>query len=743
MKILLSILLMSFCITATLAQNGYTLKIKDTKGQPVKNVVVTAENKAENVTLKATTDATGSAVFNLVEPGTYTFSYLEMKDVASAEVKEGFSGTFTRSVTYDPKGVFAEKPRADRSGITFKTLTPTQLKSQANVGKVIILLKEPNKTLVTNVAVTLVSIKDQSSYIGKSNAAGEAIFYVPVGQDYEIDVANLKAFHVLPVPNHAGLEMTEVVFYEKTKVGETAKGDTIIQKMVTQTTGTSTHVLFTLQLNDYDGNPLANEPVYMDALTGKRVYQGKTDAKGSCAFMLEKGSDYTVNLKHERGIHLVDAPVSQAFHLASATRRYRGSAMIEQLLAEQKAEMERIQEEMRLEALKPKPGDKQYPITYRETPVRTASAPPNYLTKTADGFNLDFKSAGPVGTPTLVENKLLTQEGMYSPNYYCLQASTGAFVWGLELGETGISPAVYHKGVLLINTASCTLYAIDVATGKLLWSKWLAGYVYSTPTAVDNSVFVVYNHGGYPVVVSFDLTSGKFNWMQRVDNEAIACPVVDGDEVHVASQSGTYYVFNKETGKPILTSNSYSVVSSPTLTADKIYVTASFNGTEQLVVLDRKTLKLDKKYPTSLKSLSISKARNVDETNQMNFNGSHPIVYQNKVVIITDETKIMAFDAFSEKQLWQQTITTNPDQLPIVANNKVIITSSTGDIMSYDIMTGTPLLVKKVKGEIEGQPISGNGFLYVAIGGVLTVIKTLQKYEWNQWNKNASHNTSW
>ncbi len=49
MKILLSILLMSFCITATLAQNGYTLKIKDTKGQPMKNVVVTAENKAENV----------------------------------------------------------------------------------------------------------------------------------------------------------------------------------------------------------------------------------------------------------------------------------------------------------------------------------------------------------------------------------------------------------------------------------------------------------------------------------------------------------------------------------------------------------------------------------------------------------------------------------------------------------------------------------------------------------------------
>lgn len=743
MKIKLSFAFLFLCIKLAISQSAITLIIKDTKSQPLKNVVVTAENKAKNISVQATTDVSGTAVFNLTESGTYSFSYLEVKDVISAEVKEGLTSKMTRSITYDPKGVFAVKAKADRTEITFRNVAPQQLKGQEGAAKLTILLKEKNNTPVPNTEVSIVSIKERSIYTGKTNNSGQALFYVPLNLDYEVDVANLKAFHHLTVPNHKGLEMNETVYYEKTKISETVKGDTIRQQAISQTSGTSSHVLFTLQLNDYEGNVLPNEPVYMDGLSVKRVYQGKTDAKGQCSFMLEKGTDYTVNLKHERGIHLVTASVSEGFQSASANRRYRGSALIEKLVAEQKAEMERIAEEIRLNELKPKPGDVQYAVTYHETPVKTIGAPQNYLTKTTDGFNVDFKSSGEAGTPTVIENQLYSQEGLYSPNYYSLDATNGKYIWGLELGETGISPAVYHDGILLINTASCTLYAIEAKTGKLLWSKWLASYVYSTPTAADKSVFVVYNHGGFPVTVSFDLRTGKLNWMQRVDNEVIACAVVDGAEVHVASQNGSYYVFDKTNGKIIKTSKTYKLVSSPTLSRDKIYLTASFDKQEQLIVLNRKTLELEKKYPAKLTAVKISGERNVDETDQMNFNGSHPIVYKGKVVLLLDSKRIMAFDALSEALLWEKQVSTNSDQLPIVANDKVIITSSNGELTSYNIMTGASSLIKKFEDPIEGQAISANGFLYIAAAGIIRVIKNTQQYQWNQWNKDATHNTNW
>lgn len=707
-----------------LAQSTYTLRIIDTDGQPVKNTAVSAVN--EGIVLKGTTDNTGTVVFTLTEPGTYSFSYLEMKDVATYDVKEGLRGTYKRTTTYDPKGVFATKPKIDRKGIVFKSVPALQQRGQANIAKVTILVKEKTGTRVPNLPLELVSGEQKTKYQGKTNASGEGIFYLPINSEYEIDIEGIEAFQKFKTPNFDKAEATEVVFYERTKINETVKGDTIIQRGLTQTSGTSTHLLFTLNLNNYEGVPLADEPVYLKAENGNRVYQGKTDAKGVCTFLLQKGGNYLVNLTYESEIHLVDATRTEGFSSASATRRYRGSNAIETMMAERKM------------------NEKGFVVNHQQTPVNVAQKPSNYLTKTAEGFNIDFGNTGEIGTPTIADNKLFTQDGFHSPNFYALQAGTGQYLWGVELGESGISPAVYHQGVLLINTYSCTLYALDAATGKLLWSKWLAGTIYSTPSADGNSVYVVYNNGGQNpkgtenyVLASFDLRTGKVNWMNWVDTEVIACPVVDGKEVHVASQSGNYYVFDKETGKSVLTSTSVKAVSSPTLTADKIYLTASVNGKEQLLVLNRSDLKVSKKYPTIL---SAPSGNNGDCYAHMNFNGSHPIVYKNKVVLLLDSANLIAFDATTEKMLWKQPVSAHPNQLPIVANDKVVVATLSGEVLSYDINNGNVTTLRKNAGEIDGQPVSHNGFLFVASAGVLSVVKSLVQFPWSQWNKDARHN---
>ena len=91
-------------------------------------------------------------------------------------------------------------------------------------------------------------------------------------------------------------------------------------------------------------------------------------------------------------------------------------------------------------------------VTYNETPVKVISAPERYLMKTPEGFSINFGNSGKAGTPTIVGDNLYVQEGLYSSNYYCINAINGKYNWGLRLGETGISPAVYKNGVILINT---------------------------------------------------------------------------------------------------------------------------------------------------------------------------------------------------------------------------------------------------------------------------------------------------
>lgn len=736
-KIIFLVLISSLAITGQ-GQIIYSLTIKTTKRVPLKGVEVTGVNSADNTTVKATTDASGTATFELTNPGVYNFSYKEVKNAASMEVLEGYSGNSSRTITYDPNGLFAEKPKADRTGIQFRVVDGIALKEKPKMAKVTVVVKDKDRTVVAGVDIAVVSIAGKVKFTGRTNGVGEAVFYVPPGQQYEIDVENLEGFKVFDLPNYEGIETKETVFYEKLKLSQTIKGDTIVQSNIRQETGTPSHVLYTLQLDDYDGKPLEGEPVYAKAMDGDRVYEGKTDATGKCALLLEKGHNYILSLKYENGIHLIKAPHSKGFRTVSSSRRYRGSKAIEELQALQKAEMERLQEELRKANLRP--GDEEYEITFESTPVEDAAAPTDYITRTAAGFNVDLEESGPIGTPTIVGDKMYTQQGWYSSNYYCLDANTGRFIWGLELSEAGISPAVYHNGIILINTESCSLYAIDAVTGKLLWSKYLSGYLYSTPTADDECVYVVYSHGGYPVLTCFDLKTGNLNWIQPVDNEVIACPVLDGGEVHLASQGGIYYVFNTETGESIHMNNTIHAVTSPTLTQDRIYLTAKTAGGERFVVLDRKTFTVEKTYSNILSAPPVMQGiPSIKE--QMNFNGSHPVIYQNKIAIITDRNNIMAFDVKAEKLMWKSPLETTTEQLPIIADGNVIITAKDGSIMTFDVMTGKSATIKSTGEDVEGQPIAKNGFLYLAAGGILAVIKTNTRFNWLQWNKDASHNT--
>jgi outer membrane protein assembly factor BamB len=700
------------------AQDNYTLKLKTTQGHPMPNIEVTAVNGTDVV--KGKTDNTGAVTLVLTQVGTYSLSYLEMENFGTYEVKEGFRGSLTKTVTYDPKGVFAEPVTADRSKTQFTEVSPMALKGKPNTLEVIVHVKNNDRAYLPHIPVIMVDVANGIKYSSESNATNT---------NMEIDLGGVEALRVYKTPGNAGGTAEMVVFYEATKLKEVAKGDTIIQSQITQTNGTTTHLLFTLTLLNFSGEKLVGEPVYLAAEDKSRVYEGITDGAGVCKFMLLKGTNYIMNFRYEDGVHLIDVSKKQGFGSASVTRRYRGSAAIEQMLAERHF------------------NERGFVVNHEMTPIRKIGQPANYVKKTATGYELEFESSGPVGTPTVVGNKLYTQQGYYSPNYYCLTAATGQFVWGVELGEAGISPVVHQSGVLLLNTESCTLYAIDANTGELLWSKWLAGYLYTTPSSDEKSVFVVYENGGVNsngdsrVMASFDLRTGKVNWMSWLDNEAIACPVVAGNEVHVSSLSGRYYVFNKENGTRKEADASIKAVSSPTVTATEIFVTATVNGAERLIVLDRVTLRKKREYKTNLTPALVTEQSGLQE--KMNFNGAHPIVYKNEIVVLLEADRISAFDAQSEKLMWQKDLSTTNNQVPIIADGKIVVAGTNGKLIGFDLYTGNETVLVETEGRIDGQPIVRNGIIYIAVGGILKAIRSLKDIEWEQWNKDPGHNLVW
>ena len=734
----MKLVLFSTCIfifnLAFFSQYTYKLRIIDTRGAALQNVKVKGVNKS--ITLEETTNTQGQATFYLTTPGVYTFSYLEEKNIASFTVREGARGSGSKTVCYDPQKIFETEPKVDREGMKFRTLPSNKNKKTRGSALVIVKVMNKRKSPISNLKLKVVSCKDKIKYSARTNDFGEVQLYLPVNQTYEVDIKGMEAYNIFKIGNYPNGKFKEFITFEQTIIKEKIKGDTISQNNITQNNGTSTHKLYQLILKDYNGRKLSKEPVYLKAENSSIVYKGITNESGVAKFLVKKGCNYIVSLKYEQGIDLVDAQELSGFSLARVTRRYRGSNEIELM----KAELKRQAEE----------AANGYVTKHRETPIRVAEEPSGFLSKTAKGFDVNFNNSGPIGTPTVVDGKLYVQEGFYSPNFYCLDAKSGQYLWGVELGESGISPIVHKNGVLLINTYSCTLYAIDASSGRLLWSKWLAGTIYSTPSADNESVYVVYDNGGVNpkntkesyVITSFDLRTGKLNWINWLDKEVISCPVLIDEEVHLASQSGNYYVFNSKTGELMKQLKGIKAITSPTITKEHIYITTGIEGKESLTMLNRKTLQKNKKSSTVLNPYVVSNLKH-EAFKTMNFNGARPIVYKNKVVVLFDSTSVSVFSSNTEKFLWTKKVKVNSAQIPVVLNDKILVGDSNGDLISFDIYTGNKNVLEKVKHPIDGQPISSKGLIYIATGGVLSIIKSLSNYQFSQWNKNAAHNLYW
>lgn len=64
--------------------------------------------------------------------------------------------------------------------------------------------------------------------------------------------------------------------------------------------------------------------------------------------------------------------------------------------------------------------------------------------------------------------------GYGSHEFYALKADTGEVAWRFPTGDDGPTAAIVHRGYVISNTESCTLYVLDEKTGRQVWSKWLA-----------------------------------------------------------------------------------------------------------------------------------------------------------------------------------------------------------------------------------------------------------------------------
>lgn len=142
-----------------------------------------------------------------------------------------------------------------------------------------------------------------------------------------------------------------------------------------------------------------------------------------------------------------------------------------------------------------------------------------------------------------------------------LNAETGAKIWKTKLHEPLRGMPVVYDDILYQQTKTSKLFALDVASGDILWTvdmpfEELSFITQASPAVRDGQVLAVFSSGD---VVMFRGDNGAVLWRDKIDvqhdlsevsllADIQALPVVDDARVYVINQQ-QFVAFDKRNGR--------------------------------------------------------------------------------------------------------------------------------------------------------------------------------------------------
>jgi len=373
------------------------------------------------------------------------------------------------------------------------------------------------------------------------------------------------------------------------------------------------------------------------------------------------------------------------------------------------------------------------------------------LELTSRGFNLNFPDEGAILTPAVHNEKLFVSAGYYSPNIYCIDAKTGQPKWGLKLAENGPSVLVIEDGMLLINTQSCTLYAIDIETGILAWSKWLGPNIYHSPAVLNGKVYAAYPDdltysSDRFVLAAFDLKTGKIVWQNRLKSEPLSAPVAVDSFVFITDLKGYLYSFNAEKGDKLAFTQA-GASCPPLFDGNSLLVNSIKNPDSDISILtsyNPNTLAVNSTLQSFYDSIPTKSMKDLSASVLMSYSRNRVLLSKGHYYQI-NSNGLQAFSGLDGNIQWSLPITSNLSYHPILAFAGKYLLASTHStkLALIDRVKGYKVKEFFVSELISSEPVIANGWIYCGTkNGKLVAINTKDKSisGWSQWGMNAGHN---
>ena len=224
--------------------------------------------------------------------------------------------------------------------------------------------------------------------------------------------------------------------------------------------------------------------------------------------------------------------------------------------------------------------------------------------------------------------------GSTNGTVYALDAATGALVWDFTTGDKIWATPVIENGVVYVGSFDNKFYALSADNGAEVWNFEAGGvFIAAAVFSGDNVIVGSLDRNLY----AFDKVTGAKEWQFTGQKWFWASPLLAGDRVYAPNTDGKVYVLESVDGTKVGEFASVAPVASAPTAADGLVVFADENGA--LSVIDTA-------------SQQVSPLIDLKTTVRASLSAADAIVFVHSQ---TNET-VYALNAVTKAQLWQYTV---------------------------------------------------------------------------------------
>lgn len=267
---------------------------------------------------------------------------------------------------------------------------------------------------------------------------------------------------------------------------------------------------------------------------------------------------------------------------------------------------------------------------------------------------------------------------------YAVNAATGRVLWRTDVGsERDSGPVAAYGNVYIGSWRDHRVYAVDAATGKIRWRFTTGSSIDSTPAVADGYVYIGSDDTR---LYKLDAMTGHPIWARHLDGEIDIRPAVDGGKVFAGSYGGEVYAVSAASGAILwhATVGGHIVGSSPVVRDNRVYIGGDGDGT--VYALDERTGAVRWRFRTH---------GSVDST---------PAVADGVVYIGSEDRSLYAISAATGAEMWYYPTGGYVDSDPVVAHGKVYVGSDDDMIYAIDARTSQLAWPHLTGGHVESGP---------------------------------------